>query len=91
MSIVLTPLRQFAIDFAMQAGYINAHIKIKECAKAGVFAYDVYVRVPGATRGKHIGSVIDSTALADAQQEFFSKPRRPPNYPGTCGGYGVIV
>jgi hypothetical protein len=53
----MTPLRQAAFNFAIQAGYRHGFdIKLKE--HRGASAYDVFVRKAGAKRGKCIGAIL---------------------------------
>jgi hypothetical protein len=57
-----TPLRASGHLFAAAAGYAGCAVKMvesKAAHAAGAFAYDVFVREPGATRGKKIGSMIE--------------------------------
>lgn len=56
-----TPLRAAAADFVRQAGYTGYDVKLKESIsahKSGSSAYDVFVREPGAKRGRCIGSML---------------------------------
>jgi hypothetical protein len=59
-----TPLRASAHIFANDAGYHGCAVKMvesKESHSGGrrVAAWDVYVRAPGSTRGKRIGTMIE--------------------------------
>jgi len=60
-----TPLRANGHLFAAAAGYALCEVKLREHKGSAVFAYDVFVREPGAKRGKKIGSL-----LAAALEEF---------------------
>jgi hypothetical protein len=52
----MTPLRMAAFQFAASAGYTGYEVRLAESKRGS--AYDVFVRMPGAVRGKKIGAIL---------------------------------